>query len=1218
MATYVNDLRLKEIATGDEAGTWGASTNTNLELIAEAFSFGTEAITTNADTHTTTIADGSTDPGRSLFLKYTGTLDSACTITIGPNTVSKLWLIQNSTSGSQNIIIKQGSGATVTVPNGQTKAIYSDGAGSGGAMVDAFAHLNVVDLTVEDDLTITDDLTVNGDLDLEGSIDVNGTTNLDVVDIDGALTQDGGAVFNEASADVDFRIESNGQENMFFVDGGDDAVVIGNNSSRKTLFNTTATAAFQIEGTSGNTAAMSIARNSNDDNGPQFVLAKSNGTSAGAVTVVTDDALLGRISFQGADGTQTVEGARVEAFVDGTPGADDMPGRLVFSTTADGASSPTERLRITSVGDTQARRARSNTAGEVALSVQPSDSTIHYGFRIDSSTNSFNLDRVDSAGNLLAVTSSGNATFSGSVTAAGLTVNGTALVNDDLSVQGAAPTFQLYDTSVTNNITKFEYDETFLIDIDKNNARGSTALQIKMDGTEAFSINSSRNATFSGAITSGGNITVGGTNNLIINDSGALVIGAQNDVLISNTGSVFNEDGQDADFRVESDGNANMLFVDAGSNHVNIGTATDHGGTLNVQTTDNSVNLVLACTDTDGSEGPILDLTRDAGNVPSDGDVMGVIRFRNDNADLVMHNYAQIEARAVDVSSGTEDGRLEIATVVAGTQGTSRALFNSGETVFNDNSADLDFRVESDNQANMFGVNAGSDFVYVGTDEQAQGGALNVNAVSASASLSLFTRSATDAHTNILNFMKTPATSGNYTATSSGDVLGDIRFTGVNTSAVADIGAQILATQNGTSSSTVPTALKFISTEIEHLKLDGSVVFNEDGVDLDFRIESDSNANMLLVDAGNNNVTVGHSSAGGATFAISDSGNATIQFFPEISTDTNLIQHYDLTAAAYMNAETRAASHSFKIGTAEKVSIDSAGAVNFAGNVFLSDVIASGSGGLSFQTDEGTKRIIIADSGDVTINDTGVAVDFRVESDDQAYAFLVDGANDAVCIGKSTDSLTSAGSSFSNLQSGGHHYFAAVNTETTDTNSPVYINRQTSDGHLIQFRQANNNEGNISVSGSTVSLNGFAGRHESSGIATDTVKGTVVSTIDELDVYSDTQLNPETGQQESSPKAGQSRTDHAKVKISDSVADKRVYGVVGEINAEGKVFVNSLGIGSIKVTGACAGGDLLESNGDGTAKVQSDDIIRSSTIGKVTIGNSDTGVKLVSCVLYCG
>ena len=64
-------------------------------LIAEAFAFGTEAITTNADTHSTTIADGATDPGRSIFLKYTGTLDSACTIALGPNTVSKLWFIEH-------------------------------------------------------------------------------------------------------------------------------------------------------------------------------------------------------------------------------------------------------------------------------------------------------------------------------------------------------------------------------------------------------------------------------------------------------------------------------------------------------------------------------------------------------------------------------------------------------------------------------------------------------------------------------------------------------------------------------------------------------------------------------------------------------------------------------------------------------------------------------------------------------------------------------------------------------------------------------------------------------------------------------------------------------------------------------------------------------------------------------------------------------------------
>ncbi len=143
MATYVNDLRLKEISTGDESGTWGTSTNTNLELIAEALGYGTEAITTNADTHTSTIADGATDPVRSMYVKYTGTLDSTCTITIAPNTLSKVWIIENATSGSQDIAISQGSGANVTIPNSAVKVIYSDGAGSGAAVVDALIDLDV-------------------------------------------------------------------------------------------------------------------------------------------------------------------------------------------------------------------------------------------------------------------------------------------------------------------------------------------------------------------------------------------------------------------------------------------------------------------------------------------------------------------------------------------------------------------------------------------------------------------------------------------------------------------------------------------------------------------------------------------------------------------------------------------------------------------------------------------------------------------------------------------------------------------------------------------------------------------------------------------------------------------------------------------------------------------------------------------------------------------
>ena len=68
------------------------------------------------------------------------------------------------------------------------------------------------------------------DADISGNIDVDGVTNLDVVDIDGALTQDGGAVFNEASADVDFRVESNGNANMLFVDGSNDKIGVNTNS----------------------------------------------------------------------------------------------------------------------------------------------------------------------------------------------------------------------------------------------------------------------------------------------------------------------------------------------------------------------------------------------------------------------------------------------------------------------------------------------------------------------------------------------------------------------------------------------------------------------------------------------------------------------------------------------------------------------------------------------------------------------------------------------------------------------------------------------------------------------------------------------------------------------------------------------------------------------------------------------------------------------------
>ena len=167
-STYVNDLRLNELGTGDGSGTWGTTTNTNLELIAEAFGFGTEAITTNADTHSSVVADGATDPVRNMYIKYTGALDSNCTITISPNDISRVHFIENATtdsgsSGPYSIIISQGSGANVTIPNGQVAVVYLDGAGSGAAVVNALTNpLLSGDITASGTLSATGD-TSSGD-----------------------------------------------------------------------------------------------------------------------------------------------------------------------------------------------------------------------------------------------------------------------------------------------------------------------------------------------------------------------------------------------------------------------------------------------------------------------------------------------------------------------------------------------------------------------------------------------------------------------------------------------------------------------------------------------------------------------------------------------------------------------------------------------------------------------------------------------------------------------------------------------------------------------------------------------------------------------------------------------------------------------------------------------------------------------------------------------
>ena len=162
-SSYVNNLRLEEIADGEQSGTWGQTTNTNLELIADAFGYGTEAIASDANS-TITMADGAADGVRAMYLKITSgvSLTATRTVTLAPSTVSKIWFIENATSGSQTIEIVS-SGTNPSIPNGETKVIYTDGS---GAAVDAFSSLTLSSGTIENGVTVekSPTITLAGDV----------------------------------------------------------------------------------------------------------------------------------------------------------------------------------------------------------------------------------------------------------------------------------------------------------------------------------------------------------------------------------------------------------------------------------------------------------------------------------------------------------------------------------------------------------------------------------------------------------------------------------------------------------------------------------------------------------------------------------------------------------------------------------------------------------------------------------------------------------------------------------------------------------------------------------------------------------------------------------------------------------------------------------------------------------------------------------------------
>ena len=511
--------------------------------------------------------------------------------------------------------------------------------------------------------------------------------------------------------------------------------------------------------------------------------------------------------------------------------------------------------------------------------------------------------------------------------------------------------------------------------------------------------------------------------------------------------------------------------------------------------------------------------------------------------------------------------------------------------IVNDGGVDRDFRIETNNKANAFRVDGG--------DDQVRTDAVFVHDADGSNQPFYITRSG-----GLDQALKVTMDDNNVMLTSVQDETSGANFVFYSTNAT--------------------------TTNLNMLQLDYSAgaVFNEGGVNYQHvRMESDTDTHAFYLNAVNGYIGMGAGASPTQPLSVGVRTGANLNYINgttnSVSTDSGILISDTITSESDVgfglllannanNANARSPLIGFSALSASNGYQHLYAAIN-ARKIGNGADTNWNHGDLEFSTSSGTGpnvRMVLDHLGGLVLNPTaaghavfnedGLDADFRVESDGNSNAFVVDASANFVSVGQIT--YTSPGNGNNNVgwasTTDGRMWASAA--------SDHGFNR-TADGVLLSLRSGGAEEGTITISGSTCAFNGFSGRHESSGIPANTLVGTVVSTIDELDVYDSSSL-----------KSGQTRANHAKIKVSDSVGDSCVYGVLAEFTESGKAAIASVGIGSVFVTGACSKGDLLESNGDGTAKVQADDIIRSKTIGKVTIGDSNTGVKLVASVLYCG
>ena len=276
-------------------------------------SFPTGAVVTGVITATTFKGDVTGD--------VTGNADTATTATTATNALGL--------SGTPDITVNNITGAALTASSGNITGALNVGGVLTYADVSSVDSVGMVTArkglqVLADGANITGIATVSSDVSIADKIIHTGDTN---------------TAIRFPAADT-FTVETSGSE------------AIRIDSSGRLLVGGTSSSGHNAKIQSIDAHPLQLHRGVSGTGGPNISISKSRNATYGSFTVVQDGDTLGTIQFKGDDGSDyQTDAVAIQAQVDGTPGSNDMPGRLLFSTTADGASSVTERLRITSRGD---------------------------------------------------------------------------------------------------------------------------------------------------------------------------------------------------------------------------------------------------------------------------------------------------------------------------------------------------------------------------------------------------------------------------------------------------------------------------------------------------------------------------------------------------------------------------------------------------------------------------------------------------------------------------------------------------------------------------------------------------------------------------------------------------------------------------------------------------------------------------------------------------